>query len=124
MTASGLQPNAAYTVEVHSTTVIIASGNVASDGTVNYTAAIPSGLEAGWHTIIFTSTAADGSSFTSTYFFKVGGDGTLLSTSETTPAELAYTGNSDVTKLWGEASLALIGFGILLFIRQRKRSNS
>ena len=125
VTASGLLANAPYTVEVHSTPVIIASGTVASDGSVNYTASIPSGLEAGWHTMIFTSTAADGTSFTSTYYFKVAGDGTLLSTSETVPTELAYTGNNtgNMTMfLLGGLSLALIGAEMLMIAR-RKRSN-
>jgi uncharacterized repeat protein (TIGR02543 family) len=125
VTASGLLANAPYTVEVHSTPVIIASGTVASDGSVNYTASIPTGLEAGWHSMIFTSTAADGTSFTSTYYFKVAGDGTLLSTSETVPAELAYTGtNSENMTLFllGGLSLALIGAEMLMIAR-RKRSN-
>lgn len=123
--ASGLQPNARYTVEVHSTPIVIASGNVASDGSVNYTASIPAGLEAGWHSMIFTSTALDGTTFTSTYYFKVAGDGTLLSTSETIPAELAYTG-TNTQQIWlflaGGFSLALIG-AELLWIARRKRSN-
>ena len=125
VTATGLLANAPYTVEVHSTPVIIASGNVASDGSVNYTAAIPSGLEAGWHTMIFTSTAADGTSFTSTYYFKVAGDGTLLSTSDTQPAELAYTGinSTNMTMfLLGGLSLALVGAEMIMIAR-RKRSN-
>ena len=125
VTATGLLANAPYTVEVHSTPVIIASGNVASDGSVNYTAAIPSGLEAGWHTMIFTSTAADGTSFTSSYYFKVAGDGTLLSTSETVPAELAYTGSNGANTsllLLGGLSLAFVGAEMFMIAR-RKRSN-
>ena len=120
--ASGLQPNAPYSVEVHSTPVIIATGNVASDGTVNFSASIPSGLEAGWHTMIFTSTAADGSTFTSNYYFKVAGDGSLLATSETLPAELAQTGFDAAPYLFGGLALALTG-GALMLIARRKQSN-
>lgn len=120
--ATGLQSSAPYSVVVQSTPQTLASGN-AVNGAVNSSVTIPSGLEAGWHTLTFTSTAADGSTLVSKLYFKVSGDGMLLSTTATTPAELAYTGSSDVTKLWGEVSLALIGFGILLFMRQRKRSN-
>ncbi|MEY4532789.1 MAG: hypothetical protein RI926_558 [Actinomycetota bacterium] len=125
VSASGLLANAPYTVEVHSTPVVIASGTVASDGSVNYTASIPANLEAGWHTMIFSSTAADGTSFTSNFYFKVAGDGTLLSTSETVPAELAYTGSDSENMslfLLGGLSLALIGAEMIMIAR-RKRSN-
>jgi hypothetical protein len=118
--SSGLLPNAPFTVEVHSTPVVIASGTVASDGTVNYTAAIPSGLEAGWHTLIFTSTAADGSSFSTSYYFQVGSDGTLLATTDTVPVELSYTGLNAAPYLASGVLLALAGAVLLLIARRRK----
>jgi methionine-rich copper-binding protein CopC len=121
ISASGLQSSAPYTVVVQSTPQTIGSGNAVS-GAVNTSVTLPSGLEAGWHTLTFTSTAADGSTITSVTYFKVSSNGTLLSTSSSIPAELANTGMSDITWQLGEITLALIGFGILLFIRQRKRN--
>lgn len=121
ISASGLQSSAPYEVVVRSTPQTLASGN-AVNGAVSTSVTIPSGLEEGWHTLTFTSTGADGSAVTSVAYFKVSAAGTLLATSSTIPAELAYTGLSDVTKPWGEIALALMGFGILLYIRQRKRN--
>ena len=122
--ASGLQATAPYTVVVQSTPQTIGSGN-ATAGVVNTSVTLPAGLEAGWHTLTFTSTASDGSTVTSVSYFKVSASGTLLATSSTMPAELANTGintASGISLLAGGLSLALVG-AELFMIARRKRSN-
>lgn len=122
--ASGLQATAPYTVVVQSTPQTIGSGN-ASAGAVNTSVTLPAGLEAGWHTLTFSSTAADGSAVTSVTYFKVSASGTLLATSSTIPAELANTGINSATGislLAGGLSLALVGAEMFMIAR-RKRSN-
>ena len=124
VSASGLQSTAAYTVTVQSTPQTIGSGNAVS-GSVSTNVTLPSGLEAGWHTLTFTSTAADGSAVESKYYFKISASGTLLSTSSTIPAELANTGINSATGislLAGGLSLALVGAEMFMIAR-RKRSN-
>ena len=124
VSASGLQSTAAYTVTVQSTPQTIGSGNAVS-GAVSTNVTLPSGLEAGWHTLTFTSTAADGSAVESKYYFKISASGTLLSTSSTIPAELANPGvdsASAILLLAGGLSLALVGAEMFMIAR-RKRSN-
>lgn len=124
VSASGLQSTAAYTVTVQSTPRTIGSGNAVS-GAVNTNVTLPSGLEAGWHTLTFTSTAANGSAVESKYYFKISASGTLLSTSSAIPAELANTGvdsTSAILLLAGGLSLALVGAEMFMIAR-RKRSN-
>ena len=124
VSASGLQSTAAYTVTVESTPQTIGTGNAVS-GAVSTNVTLPSGLEAGWHTLTFTSTASDGSSVVSKYYFKISASGTLLSTSSTIPAELANTGinaGTGISLLAGGLSLALVGAEMFMIAR-RKRSN-
>lgn len=119
--ASGLQTTAPYTVVVQSTPQTIGTGN-ATAGAVNTSVTLPAGLEAGWHTLTFSSTASDGSTVTSVSYFKVSASGTLLATSSSLPAELAYTGSQTKPILWAGLLLAILGAAILLIAR-RKFSN-
>lgn len=121
ITASGLQTTAAYTVVVQSTPQTIGSGNAVA-GAVNASVTLPSGLEAGWHTLTFTSTAADGSAVESKVYFKVSSTGTLLSSTTTIPAELASTGLNVAPYLSTGAVLALAGVVLMLFARRRQTS--
>ena len=119
--ASGLQTSAPYTVVVQSTPQTIGSGN-ATSGAVNTSVTLPSGLEAGWHTLTFNSTASDGSTITSVTYFKVSASGTLLATSSTIPAELANTGVNPATGislLVGGLSLALVGAEMFIIARRK-----
>jgi uncharacterized repeat protein (TIGR02543 family) len=70
---------------------------------------------AGWNT------AADGSgtAYADAASYPFTSSATLYA--QWTPT-LANTGMSDVTWQMGEITLALMGFGILLYIRQRKRN--
>lgn len=124
ISASGLQATAPYEVILRSTPVTLATGN-ASNGSVTTSVTIPSGLEAGWHSLTFTSTASDGSTVTSVTYFKVSSSGTLLASTSTMPAELANTGINSATGislLAGGLSLALVGAEMFMIAR-RKRSN-
>lgn len=116
--ASGLQATAPYEVVVRSTPQTIGTGNAVS-GAVNSSVTLPAGLEAGWHSLTFTSTAADGSAMTSVAYFKVSASGTLLATSSTIPAELANTGFDALPFLATGGMLALAGATLMLFARRR-----
>ena len=108
--ATGLQDSAPYNLVVRSTPQTIAFGN-AVGGTITSTGVIPTGLEAGWHTLTFTSTAADGSAVSSVTYFKVSPAGVLLEKTSSMPGELAYTG-SDMPPFSG--AIALVLFGAIL----------
>lgn len=116
--ASGLQPTASYEVVLRSTPQTLTSGNAVS-GAVNTSVTIPAGLEAGWHSLTFTSTAADGSALESKVYFKVSAAGTLLSTSETIPAELANTGFEGSQYLSTAVVLVIAGAAMMLYSRRR-----
>lgn len=115
--ASGLQTSAPYTVTVQSTPQTIGTGT-ASSGSVNTSVTIPTGLEAGWHTLTFTSTAADGSAVESKLYFQISASGTLLQSTSTIPAALANTGTDVATPL-GVAGALLIAGAALVLIRRR-----
>lgn len=115
--ASGLQASAPYTVTVQSTPQTIGTGT-ASSGSVNTSVTIPSGLEAGWHTLTFTSTAADGSAVESKLYFRISASGMLLESTSAIPAALANTGNNMATPLALAGGLVLGGFALML-IRRR-----
>lgn len=119
--ATGLEAAAAYTVVVESTPQTIGSGN-ATAGAVNTSVTLPSGLEAGWHTLTFTSTASDGSAVTSVSYFKVSASGTLLATSSTIPAELAQTGFDGKPYLYISFALAIAGAALMLLSSRRKQN--
>ena len=116
--ASGLEPTAAYTVVVQSNPQTIGSGN-AVNGAVNETVTLPSNLGPGWHTLTFSSTAADGSAMTSVLYFEVAASGTLLGTSTTKPAELAKTGFESMPFMAGGAALLVMGALAMAVARRR-----
>lgn len=108
----GLKDQTGYTVTVFSTPQIIDQGTIWS-GRLNTTVRIPSNLEAGWHRLVITGTAADGTPWTEENFFKVSPGGILLATSEVVPAELAMTGSNTEPVFFGAAFLIVIGLGFL-----------
>jgi hypothetical protein len=66
ITLTGLKPLSFVEIIVNSTPVLLASGLADAAGTFTRTVTLPTGLEAGNHTISATGTMPDGSSFTST----------------------------------------------------------
>lgn len=116
---TGMQAGAAWDTTVRSTPVSIGTGTIASGGALSQTLNLPSALDAGWHTITFTSTDAGGNSFTSVAYFEVSATGTLLSTSTTKPAGLAETGADVLVPFGAAATLLLVGAAITM-IRRRK----
>lgn len=119
--AQGLLEGSPYSVVVRSTPQTLASGIVTA-GSVASSAKIPSGLGAGWHTLTFSSTAADGSAVSEVMYFKVSDSGMLLSTSTVMPAELAFTGSPQVAGMGITALLLLVSGVGLLWIRRPRFS--
>jgi len=116
--ASGLLPNSNYDITVRSTPQIIAQGTVPAGGTVSGSATIPDGLAPGWHTITFTTTAADGAETKDVVWFKIAGDGTLLATSDVQPAELALTPAPKPDSWYFAFLILLVGFGAFFVARE------
>ena len=125
ITAQGLLANASFDVVLRSTPLTLSSG-LAVAGAVNTSVTMPPGLEAGWHSLTFRSTAADGSAFSHVLYFQVSEASTLLATSSNAPesAGLARTG-SQSAEIFGNAALALIaGTGLLgASLARRKKIN-
>ena len=110
--ASGLQQSAPFEVVVRSTPQTLAAGNAVA-GSVNTTVTMPSGLEAGWHSLTFSSTAADGSAYTQVLYFRVSKSGLLLETSTTAPAALALTGARSMGYSVVAGALLALGLTVL-----------
>lgn len=77
VSASQLLPGSAATLTMHSTPVVLASGTVLSDGTVALRAALPAGVEAGAHRLVFEGVARDGTPVARTAWFTVLLDGSI-----------------------------------------------
>lgn len=118
--ASGLQQTAPYNVVLRSTPQTLATGNAVA-GSVNTTVTMPGGLEAGWHSLTFSSTAADGSAYSQVFYFRISETGLLLETSTTLPAELAFTGSTTLGYLIFAGGLFVAGLGVLA-VRLASRS--
>lgn len=117
-TASGLEEGEAFDIVVRSTPQTLAVGTVPAGGTVTRTVTLPT-LEAGWHSLTFTSTWAGGGAAVSRVWFQVGADGTLLRVSSSAPA-LANTGVDDpMSNLWIGATALLAGIGLVTLRRRR-----
>jgi hypothetical protein len=122
--ASGLQNNSAWSLIVRSSPQTIASGTF-SNGLVNGSAQIPSGLAAGWHSITLTGTGANGNTISHAVWFEVSNSGTLLQTSGTGPvspitsaSSLANTGANTYP---GLLSMLMLGVGSALIFASRRK---
>lgn len=117
-TASGLEEGADYDLVVRSTPQTVGVGTVPTGGTVVRTVTLPT-LEAGWHSLTFTSTWAGGGAAVAKVWFQVSATGTLLAVTYSQP-NLAVTGASDPSgNLWLGATALLLGIGMVAFRRRR-----
>jgi hypothetical protein len=116
--ASGMQSSAHYEIKIRSTPQILSSG-VTTGGAISGTTNIPGNLEAGWHTLTFDSTAADGTSFTESMYIKVSASGMLLATSSAMPLDLAHTG-ADVSSMTLLAIVTVM-LGLAIFRMARRK---
>lgn len=121
--ASGLQTTAPYSVTVESNPQLLTPANAtATNGAVNTTVTLPANLGAGWHTLTFRSTAADGSAVTSVLYFEISATGTLLGTSTTKPAVLAQTGFDGFPLTATALALVMLGAGSAVLSRRKRTS--
>ena len=119
--ANGLQPTAPFDVVLRSTPQTLASG-VAVSGAVNTSVTMPTGIEPGWHSLTFSSVAADGTSFSQVLYFLVSDSSTLVATSTTPPSNLASTGSAAPGTLGNASFVLLLGAGLIgLSLLRRKK---
>ncbi|BDI22058.1 hypothetical protein [Herbiconiux sp. L3-i23] len=121
-TAEGLKPGADFSLVLRSTPITLAAGAVPVDGAVSQEITIPAGLEAGWHSLTFASTFADGSVANSVLWFEIDASGALLQTSTTAPA-LAATGAAALP-LGALALGLLVAGGVVVLLRRRATAGS
>ena len=116
-----MEIGADYTIILRSTPILLASGQVAVNGSILSTVTIPSGLEVGWHSITLTSTAGNGTPYVKVIWFRIGANGTLSAVTSTDPRDvLAYTGGGAPG---GGIALgaALFVAGLMLVVAARRR---
>lgn len=121
---SGADDSAPYSITVNSTPTVVASGITSVLGTAGGTTSLPSSIDAGSHSIVLLTTAADGRSRSVTVWFTVLRNGTigaisLLGPLSVTAAALSNSG-IDVAPLVF-AALLLLGAGFALR-RRRPRT--
>ena len=122
-----LKPYSNWSMTVRSAPQVIAHGIVGVSGLLSGSAALPSGLEAGWHSLTFTSTNAGGTTGDTMYWFKIGNAGELLQVSATEPAAdvvavpamLAATGVDGVGLLTLAGGVLALGLVLALLARRR-----
>lgn len=115
ITATGLQSAAPYEITLRSEPQLLGSG-FASAGAVNATVTIPAGLEAGWHSLTFSSKAANGSAVNEVLYFKISESGALVSSASVLPDELTKTGSTNYGFLM--AAVIALGLGLALIAQQ------
>ena len=120
---TGAGGSAPYSVTVNSVPFVAASGVTTVLGTASGTAAIQAAIDAGAHSIVLTTFAADGTPRTVTVWFTVLSNGLIGAVSLTGPiafidiAALASTGSVLTMPL--AAALLLLMAGVLLYRRKR-----
>ena len=118
--ANGLQPTAPFDVVLRSTPQTLASG-VAVSGAVNTSVTMPTGIEPGWHSLTFSSVAADGTTFSQVLYFLVSDASTLVATSTTPPSNLASTGSAAPGTLGNASFVLLLGAGLIVLSLLRRK---
>lgn len=124
VSGTGLLPNTAWSLELHSTPLVLMSGTTDSSGNFSGTGSIPAGIEAGQHRLILTGTSSGGGALTRTVYFTVSTTGSLtyLSTdhAELSASALAVTG----VNVSGLIVFAGAAFGIGIALRMRSRAQA
>jgi LPXTG-motif cell wall-anchored protein len=116
-TAKGLEEGADYDIVVRSTPQTLATGSVPTGGVVTRGVTLPT-LEAGWHSLTFTSTWQGGGSAVARVWFLVSADGKLVQTSLSAPA-LAETGSDGGAGSLFLGSILLAAGAGLVVLRRR-----
>jgi uncharacterized repeat protein (TIGR02543 family) len=121
--ASGLQANSVWNVQVHSVPQTLATGTF-SGTLLNGNTVLPSGLEPGWHKLVFTGTQTNGDPIVKTFWFKVSDSGTLASTATTNPNSSGNNGSGDLASTgFSEApinlALCLLLLGLVAVLLRR-----
>lgn len=124
--ALGLEAGSDWTQTVQSSPQIIANGVAGDLGAISGAGVIPSGLEAGWHTVTLAGKSYLGESVKNVLWFELDAGGRLLQIRNSAPVQegtLAKTGANDAG-IGGAALglLALLGAGAALTIAGRRRS--
>ncbi|GAA1830069.1 Ig domain-containing protein [Agromyces salentinus] len=85
VTGSGLAPDEAFDVTLFSDPIVVSSGVVAADGTIDVAASLPEVVPFGAHELRVTAVGADGEPFTSSVWFSVGEGGEIVEISTDGP---------------------------------------
>lgn len=121
--AEGLKEGTEWSLTLRSTPQVIASGTVDATGIIGGLAMIPSGLEAGWHSITLTGTDVNGNAVSKVVWFELSANGTIMAVQDNEPAPepkpaepaLAHTGFAGSDLLFGALATLLAGVGIIMF---------
>ena len=119
ITATGLKPEAAYTVVLKSDPVTLSSGTVPANGNISVEVTFPSGLPEGRHSLTLTSTNWDDTPLEVVVFFELDEDGRILTISSEAP-ELAETGLSLILPIGIAAALGAAGVGFVVAGARRR----
>jgi hypothetical protein len=122
--ADGLQVGSTWSLTLRSTPQIIASGIVDASGTVRGNAAIPAGLEAGWHSITLIGTNTFGTAVNKAVWFELNERGVIAAKQDTAPvlpaAVLSRTGSDIDGLLTGALALLVLGLLAVAFTRRQE----
>ncbi|MFM6974158.1 MAG: YncE family protein [Agromyces sp.] len=117
---TALKPNTAWSVEFHSTPLVIASGTTDANGSFAGTAHLPVSVTPGAHKVILSGTSPSGAALSRTVYITVNSSGVisyLSTTASEADSQLAMTGSEPAPLLL--TALLLGAAGCALVIRRR-----
>jgi hypothetical protein len=109
VSASGLKPDATYSVTLHSAPVDLGSGSAGSDGTLTLSGTIPADTPAGAHTITIADAADPGTTLASVPLTVEAASASVSAA----PGSLASTGSDSAPWTLGGIALLLLGAAVL-----------
>lgn len=123
--STGLEPSSPWDLVVRSTPRVLSSGTSGAAGTILGNAVIPTGLEAGWHSLTLSGRNYLGYQVSSTTWFEINASGELMGASSIDPKtleqnRLAQTGQA--TREIALLAFALMAVGFVLTRRRTRQT--
>lgn len=123
--STGLEPSSPWDLIVRSTPRVLSSGTSGAAGTILGNAVIPTGLEAGWHSLTLSGRNYLGYQVSSTTWFEINASGELMGASSIDPKtleqnRLAQTGQA--TREIALLAFALMAVGFVLTRRRTRQT--
>ena len=120
--STGLEPSSPWDLVVRSTPRVLSSGTSGAAGTILGNAVIPTGLEAGWHSLTLSGRNYLGYQVSSTTWFEINASGELMGASSIDPKTLEQNRLAQTGQATREIALLAFALMALGFVLTRRRT--